>query len=83
MTTTSSPTKRCCVDRLFTHSLIVSRNIRWRSGQPMWRVRAAETAVGVQAVIKGLSVDADDVRLQVALLGGTVGAIFAREWLPS
>lgn len=45
-------------------------------------MRAAEAAVRVQAVVEGLAVDAQDVGLQVALLGCTVGAIPALERLP-
>lgn len=46
------------------------------------RVRAAEAAVRVQAVVKGLAVDTQDVGLQVALLGRAVGAVPALERLP-
>lgn len=48
----------------------------------MGRVRAAEAAVRVQAVVEGLAVDAQDVGLQVALLGRAVGAVSALERLP-
>lgn len=46
-------------------------------------MRASEAAVRVEAVVKGLAVDTEDVGLQVALLGGAVGAVPALEWLPS
>ena len=46
-------------------------------------VRATEAAVRVQAVVKGLAVHAQDVGLQVALLGCTVGAVAALEGLAS
>lgn len=48
----------------------------------MGRVRAPQAAVGVEAVVEGLAVDAEDVGLQVALLGGAVGAVPALERLP-
>lgn len=48
----------------------------------MRRVRAAEAAVRVQAVVEGLAVDTQDVSLQVALLGCAVGAVPALERLP-
>lgn len=46
-------------------------------------MRASEAAVGVEAVVKGLAVDTEDMGLQVALLGGAVGAVPALEWFPS
>ena len=46
-------------------------------------MRASQAAVGVEAVVKGLAVDTQDVGLQVALLGGAVGAVPALEWLPT
>lgn len=44
---------------------------------------ASEAAVGVEAVVKWLAVDTEDVCLQVALLGGAIGAVSALERLPS
>lgn len=46
-------------------------------------MRASEATVRVQAVVEGLAVDAQDVGLQVALLGRAVGAVPALERLPS
>lgn len=46
-------------------------------------MRASEAAVGVEAVVEGFAVDTEDVGLQVALLGGAIGAVPALEWLPS
>lgn len=45
-------------------------------------MRAAEATVRVQAVVEGLAVDAQDVGLQVALLGRAVRAVPALERLP-
>lgn len=45
--------------------------------------RAFEASVGVLAVVKGHAVHAQHVSLQVALLGGTVGAVTALEWSPA
>lgn len=42
---------------------------------------AAKAPVRVQAVVKGLAMNAEDVCLQVAFLGGTVGAVSALEGL--
>lgn len=41
---------------------------------------AFEASVRVLAVVKGHAVHAQHVSLQVALLGGTVGAVTALEW---
>lgn len=46
-------------------------------------MRASQAAVRVLAVVEGLAVDAQDVGLQVALLGGAVGAVAALEGLSS
>lgn len=46
-------------------------------------MRTSKAAVRVQAVVERLTVHTKDVRLQVALLGGAVGAVAALEWLPS
>jgi len=62
---------------------MISQDALRQSGGPLGRVRAAQAAVGVEAVVKGLAVDTEDVGLQVALLGGAVGAVPALEWLPS
>lgn len=45
----------------------------------LW-TRAFEAPVGILAVVEGHAVHAQHVSLQVALLGGTVGAVTALEW---
>lgn len=44
---------------------------------------ALEAPVGVQVVVEGHAVHAQHVRLQVALLGGAVGAVAALEMSPA
>lgn len=62
--------------------MIISRDTRRQSRGPRGHVRASQAAVRVLAVVEGLAVDAQDVGLQVALLGGAVGAVAALEGLP-
>ncbi|TNN67973.1 hypothetical protein EYF80_021765 [Liparis tanakae] len=49
---------------------MISQDALRQCGGPLGRVRAAQAAVGVEAVVEGLAVDTEDVGLQVALLGG-------------
>lgn len=80
--TTSSPTEWCHANLVPARRAVLSCDTLRHSGGRLRRVRAAEAAVRVQAVVEGLAVDTQDVGLQVALLGGAVGAVPALERLP-
>lgn len=80
---TSSPAEGCHADLVSPRRAVVSRDAQRQSGGHLGRVRASKAAVGVEAVVKGLPVDAEDMSLQVALLGGAVGAVAALERFPS
>lgn len=80
--TTSSPTEWCHANLVPARRAAISRDTLRHSGGRVRRVRAAEAAVRVQAVVEGLAVDTQDVGLQVALLGRAIGAVPALERLP-
>lgn len=81
--TTSSPTEWCHANLVSPWRVVVSRDARRQSGGPLGRVWASKAAVRVEAVVKGLTVDAEDVGLQVPLLGSAVRAVSALERLPT
>lgn len=80
--TTSSPTQRCHTDLVSAWFTVVSRDTQRRSGRCLGCMWASEAAVRVETVVEGLTMDAEDVGLQVPFLRCTVGAVPALERLP-
>lgn len=68
----------------FCHWLIRCKATDGIGGALIWAVGlgtgAFEASVRVLGVVEGHAVHAQHVGLQVALLGGTVGAVTALEW---